>query len=420
VTRLLAIMGSGETAPTMVKPHRQIFEALGSAHVPAVILDTPYGFQANADDITAKAIDYFRASVGHSVEAAELRRKEGAVPARREQALARLAAARWVFAGPGSPTYSLRQWRGTEVPDLLADKLERDGAVVFASAAALTLGRRTVPVYEIYKVGTDPEWEDGLDLLSFLGPDVAVVPHYDNAEGGNHDTRFCYLGEGRLARLEEQMSGDGWVLGVDEHTGCIFDLDAGRATIVGNGVVTIRRRGSSATVPAGMTLTIAELAGLAAGPGAESAGARASAVPSVTPAAPAPAPTSLHTEIARWSDEFDQAIAERDVEGAVNAVLGLDSTLVSWSGDTHQSDASDRGRATLRRMVARLGQLAQEGARDPRQVVGGFVEALLAERAAARAARRYEDADRVREALVKNGIEVRDSPDGTAWAITGD
>ena len=30
MTRLLVIMGSGETAPTMVKPHRAIFERLGA------------------------------------------------------------------------------------------------------------------------------------------------------------------------------------------------------------------------------------------------------------------------------------------------------------------------------------------------------------------------------------------------------
>ena len=39
------------------------------------------------------------------------------------------------------------------------------------------------------------------------------------------------------------MPDDGWVLGVDEHTGCVLDLDAGTATVVGNGVLTLRRRG---------------------------------------------------------------------------------------------------------------------------------------------------------------------------------
>ena len=417
MTRLLAIMGSGETAPTMIKPHRGLFDRLGPPPVPAVLLDTPYGFQTNADDISAKAVDYFSASVGRTVEVARLRRRSDD-PVARASALAKVAAARWVFAGPGSPSFALRQWRETELPELLAEKLGDDGCVVFASAAALTLGRYTVPVYEIYKVGTDPEWLEGLGLVDFLGPEVAVIPHYDNAEGGHHDTRFCYLGETRLAVLEEQMGPDGWVLGVDEHTGCFFDLDEGTASVVGNGVVTVRREGKSVTIESGRVLSIDELVGLAA-----SAGATAPVAPETAarePADPAlPAPTALHSEIRRLEAEFDTAVAALDVDGAVRAMLELDDTLVAWSGDTTQSDAGARGRAALRRMMSRLGDLARTGARDPREVVGGFVEALLAERAAARADRRYGDADRIRDALIACGVEVRDSPEGTVWELPG-
>jgi cyanophycinase-like exopeptidase len=418
VTRILTIMGSGETAPTMIKPHRALFERLGPEPVPAVLLDTPYGFQANADDISRRAVDYFQASVGRRVEVAGLRERDGDSVAR-ASALARVASARWVFAGPGSPTYALRQWRGTEVPDLLADKLAHGGCVVFASAAALTLGRRTVPVYEIYKVGAVPEWQDGLDLLGFLGPDVAVIPHYDNAEGGNHDTRFCYLGEPRLALLEEQMGPDGWVLGVDEHTGCVFDLEAGTATVVGNGVVTVRRAGKSSVIEAGTTLAIGDLVELAFSSSAASSSASAPSGAGSAPAASAAgsAPTALHADIRRLEEEFDAAVAAADVDAAVRAMLELDDTLEAWSGDTTQSDAGPRGRAALRRMIARLGDLARTGARDPREVVGGFVTALLAERAAARGDKRYGDADRIRDALVACGVEVRDTPEGTVWEV---
>lgn len=412
MTRLLAIMGSGETAPTMIKPHRALFDRLEPNPVAAVLLDTPFGFQANADDISARAIDYFAASVGRQVEVASLRRVEGADPVEREAALARLAKARWVFAGPGSPTYALRQWAGTDVPDLLADKLAHDGCVVFASAAALTLGRFTVPVYEIYKVGADPVWAEGLDLLGFLGPDVAVIPHYDNAEGGNHDTRYCYLGETRLARLEEQMPDSGWVLGIDEHTGCIIDLDEGTATVVGNGVVTVRRRGVSECLATGTTVPIGSLAEL-------TAGKRAAAAP--LPSQPEPpaaaARTVLHGEIRRLETEFDRAVEERKVADAVRAMLELDDTLEAWSGDTTQSDAPERGRAAQRRMAVRLGELAERGTRDRRQLVGGFVEALLAEREGARSAGRYPDADRIRDILATQGVEVRDTPDGAVWDV---
>ena len=69
--RLLTIMGSGETAPTMVKVHRQLLERVGGG--PAVLLDTPYGFQENADDISEKAQAYFATSVGHPIAIARFR-----------------------------------------------------------------------------------------------------------------------------------------------------------------------------------------------------------------------------------------------------------------------------------------------------------------------------------------------------------
>jgi hypothetical protein len=396
----------------MIKPHRQLFDRLGPDPLAAVILDTPYGFQVNADDISARAVDYFAASVGRKVEAVDLRRLEGTDPVRTEAALARLAAARWVFAGPGSPTYALRQWAGTDVPELLADKLTDDGCLVFASAAALTLGRYTVPVYEIYKVGADPEWAAGLDLLQSLGPDLAVIPHYDNAEGGTHDTRYCYLGERRLAALEAQMPDSGWVLGVDEHTGCVFDFAAGTASVVGNGGVTVRRAGKSEVLGSGETVPIGVLVDLASGK-------RVAGVPLPPPPVPsaAVAPTALHAEIRRLESEFDNAVAALDVDAAVRAVLELDDTLVAWAGDTTQSDAGDRGRAALRRMVARLGDLARTGARDPSQVVGGFVDALLEARSAARTGGRYDEADRLRNRLLALGVEVRDRPDGSEWEL---
>ncbi len=61
-------MGSGETAPAMIKAHRMLLERVPEGA--AVLLDTPYGFQENADDITARARQYFRASVGHDVTVA--------------------------------------------------------------------------------------------------------------------------------------------------------------------------------------------------------------------------------------------------------------------------------------------------------------------------------------------------------------
>ena len=134
------------------------------------------------------------------------------------------------------------------MPPLLAEKLALGGALTFASAAALTLGAVTVPVYEVYKVGEDPHWVPGLDLLAGIGLPVALIPHYDNAEGGTHDTRFCYLGEQRLAMLERELPEGTFVLGVDEHSALCIDLDEQRATVAGHGGVTVRVQGRSARI----------------------------------------------------------------------------------------------------------------------------------------------------------------------------
>jgi cyanophycinase-like exopeptidase len=412
--RLLVIMGSGETSPTMVKTHREVFARLG-ADPAAVLLDTPFGFQENADDISAKALDYCRRSVGQSVEVASFRTADGLDPVQREAALAQIRGAQWVFAGPGSPTYTLRQWAGTEIPDLLADKLRHGGVVNFASAAALNLGLVTVPVYEIYKVGADPVWAPGLDLLSPLGLPVAVIPHYDNAEGGNHDTRFCYLGERRLRLLEAQLPASAFVLGVDEHTGCVLDLDAGTATVVGLGQLTVRRQGRSAVVASGSTVTIDALVSMAFH-GTSGKGPAGAAVASAEAGGVAvPAPSPLMETVRQHESAFDAAVQGRDVEGAVRAVLALDDALAAWGADTLQSDEMDRGRGALRRMIVRLGELARVGARDPRDGIGPYVSLLLSARDAARRGRRFDEADGIRDRLVSLGLEIRDAPEGTDW-----
>jgi len=123
--------------------------------------------------------------------------------------------------------------------------------------------------------------------------------------------------------------------------------------------------------------------------------------------------------IVRLGAEFDEALARRDANAAVRCALSLEEELHAWSSDTLQSDEADRGRATLRGMLVRLGEAAQEGVRDPRAVVAPWVDALLALRASARAAKRWNEADEVRDHLLALGVEVRDDPSGTTWDFDG-
>ncbi|GAB3593775.1 hypothetical protein GCM10027446_16550 [Angustibacter peucedani] len=420
----LVLMGSGETAPTLVPVHREVLAATRAAagDGPAVLVDTPFGFQLNADELVQRTQTYFAQSVGQPVEVAAWRSSSASV-VERERALSLLQQAVWAFSGPGSPSYALRQWADTPVPSALLEVATRGGTLVLGSAAAVTVGTHSIPVYEVYKAGEPPRWLEGLDLLGRLtGLRAAVVPHYDNAEGGTHDTRFCYLGEPRLAGLEAELPDDVGVLGVDEHTVLWCDLEARTARVLGRGVVTVRRRGRSTTFASGTTVGFDQLDALLRGVEAASEPVAAPVVPDGTgsaatdPAGAAPA-ASLRAEAEAAQVAFDAGLAARDVDACVTAVLGLEHAVHDWSTDMLQSDDADVARRTLRSLVVRLGELAATGAADPRDAVAPYVDLLLELRAAARDGKDFATSDLVRDRLVAAGVEVRDTPDGADWSL---
>ncbi|MGA1298651.1 MAG: hypothetical protein ACO31G_08270 [Ilumatobacteraceae bacterium] len=411
--RILTIMGSGETAPTMMKHHRDLIARLPGDPL-AVVIDTPYGFQENAPELASRAVEYFRQSVGYPIQVAGLGRLKNVDVLTVETGLSLLRRADYVFAGPGSPTYALNQWENTAVPDVLREKLQSGGAVTFASAAALTLGRFTVPVYEIYKVGIEPHWLEGLDVLRTIGLDVAVIPHYDNTEGGHHDTRFCYLGERRLAMLEQELPDGAHVLGVDEHTGVVIDIDADTATVIGNGTITVRVRGESTVFESGVTIPVDMLRD-------PSRTSSSSATTTTTSRESRPVTESTHVasslldEVAKAEASFESALASGDSESAVRSVLELETSIRNWSVDTLQSDAMDRAHAALRSMIVRLGEAAVKGMADPRTAIDPVMNVVLEIRRTVRDEKRYDLSDVLRDRLAVVGIEIRDTPTGPEW-----
>src|SRR5580692_10726093 len=241
----------------MTKVHRQLLKRLDP--VRAVSLDTAYGFQANVPQMTEKIVDYFATSLRVPITPLHFTVFEGSSDVERAAFRQDVRAANYVFAGPGSPSYALYQWSPLGLAEDLRGTLQAGGVLCFASAAALTLGYVTVPVYEIYKVGTAAYWLHGLDVLGMVGIRGAIIPHYDNAEGGNYDTRFCYLGEDRLVDLERQLPDETGILGVDEHTAGIIDLEQKSLTVMGKGGVYWRRNGQTRTFDSGSVTALEEL-----------------------------------------------------------------------------------------------------------------------------------------------------------------
>ena len=387
--RLLTMMGSGETTATMVPVHRTVFDRLGGRPLVAV-LDTPYGFQENADELTARTLDYFRTSLPMAeFEVASLRSAGDPAPFR-ERALDTLRRARVIFSGPGSPSYALRVWAGTPIPGILADKIIVGGALTFASAASITLGRFSLPVYEVYKVGADPHWLDGLDILGAAGISAVVVPHWDNAEGGTHDTSRCWMGARRFGALRSRLPVGVAVLGVDEHTACLLDLDEGRLSVAGKGTVTLLVGPDTVVLGHDDSAPLSLL----------NAGLAESVHP---PAHRAPASR------ASLEGDFERAAEAGDAGAALDAILSLEDAHQSWDGE-----AAAAAHSSLLGMVTRFATV-MAGLRLDDTARAGAVEALLGVRARARADGRWQDADAIRRALSLLSVEVRDTPGGTVW-----
>ncbi len=439
--RVLAIIGSGETSPTMVTAHRELISRLGLTSPQAIVLATPYAFQENAADVSARTRRYFADSVGLQVRVAagtspnaDPAMAPPLIPPDEEdeaRQAAGIRAADWVFAGPGSPSYALAHWQAGPVAAGLRDRvLAGDGLTVLASAAAATAGRFTLPVYEIYKAGGAPRWLDGLDLLDSFGLTVALIPHYDNAEGGRYDTRYCYLGERRLAAMERSLPADAAVLGVDEHTAVLIDLRTGDVEIRGRGGMTVRRSGHSVVLPAGTRLPLAELRELVQGVRRAAGGGDAQEVTEGRgPADPGGGDGTaagdgdgemlpLPEIMAAAEQRFEAAAGTRDADAMVGVILELETAIGQWEADMDEDQGTEQARALLRGLVGRLGRAAQDGLTDPRERLRPAVEPLLELRAALRGTGNFAAADAIREALTGAGFDVSDTPEGTRWQPT--
>ncbi len=294
----VTLIGSGEFSTGFVPLYQQLLARLASPR--AVFVETPAGFQTNADELTQTAQTFFRRELNVPLEAAPLRHS-GAPAEQVQTAKEKIAAANFIVAGPGSPTYAIRHWRATEVGAILARRLAEGAQLVFASSAAVAISRYALPVYEIYKVGEDPFWAEGLNLLGGQGFELAIVSHWNN-----RDPR-CFVGLARFEALAAQLPPTTVVLGVDENTSVTLDFEARSATVGGAGAVTLQHPSVTRRFVSGDTFDLAALTPA----GLTTATRRPAAKP---PAPPAPLPSAelyVPEAVHQWAAQRDVLRAEK-------------------------------------------------------------------------------------------------------------
>jgi hypothetical protein len=417
---VIALMGSGELTSTMVAVHKDLLAGAPSPPRP-VFLDTPAGFQLNADQLARKAREYFRDHVRHDLAVASFRNREEVSAYDAELAFHAMRESHYLLIGPGSPTYAVRQWKDTPIPEILAARVQAGGCLVAASAAALTVGRCTLPVYEIYKVGEDIHWVDGIDILSHFGLNLVVIPHWNNAEGGTHDTRFCYMGEPRFLRLESRLPPDCTILGLDEHTACLLDFEKDRATIRGIGRVTVRRGGVELQFGKGDALPLDLLrdAGSAVSwvggrePGAGPGASEAESVPG------GDRESGFWQEIHEIESLFRNGVESRTVKDMIRALLELDRLIWQAAMDRESDEFVAQARDIFRDMVVFLGVQMESCPADRRAAVAPLVDELLSLRERFRVRKQWKEADEIRDSIQRADIIVEDTSEGVRWKLTG-
>jgi peptidase E len=410
---VIVLMGSGELTATMVEVHKEVLARLGDAPK-AVFLDTPAGFQLNADQLSQRAVEYFRTNVGYPMAVVSFKAKDVS-PLESERAFRVLKEADYVLVGPGSPTYALRQWKETPVPGILEERIREGACLVAASAAALTVGRFTLPVYEIYKVGQELHWVEGMDILGHLGLNILVIPHWNNAEGGTHDTRFCFMGEGRFTILESMLPEDVSILGLDEHTACVIDFDTEEVSVKGIGSVTLRGRTFERIFPRGGRFPLKTLS-------SEAGGSVRTGEVSEKAAAAGPKPVLTAGGETFWEDVHAIAAAfqsglDGDPRDAANALLNLDRLIWQAQQKAENPEFISQAREILRESVVLLGTRLASAPRSKGECLAPLVEELLALRDSFREKKQWQEADAVRDCLRHVNIEVDDTSGGHQWRL---
>jgi hypothetical protein len=258
----VVFFGSGETSPT----GGLVFQKLSSRFPKGfriAILETPAGFELNSALVAGRVADFLRVRLGEKnprIDVIPARRRGTPFSPNAPEILEPLPLADWIYFGAGSPSYAIRQLRGSLAWQQILSAWHQGAMLVLASAAMIAIGAYALPVYEIYKVGEDPHWKPGLDLFGPLGWKLVLISHWNNSEGGEElDTSRCFIGRERFQILQSLLPPEAVILGIDEHTMVELDWASGKGRVEGKGNLTVLKAGQERMYPSGGDFPLDEI-----------------------------------------------------------------------------------------------------------------------------------------------------------------
>jgi hypothetical protein len=345
----VVLFGSGETSPRGQKIFDYLFShflsrsaASEAGTSPRVaVLETPAGFELNSPQVAGRVADFLEHHLQNFaplVQVVAARKRGTPFSPDSYEVVAPLLYSDLIFLGPGSPSYAIRQLRHSLAWYAMVARHQRGGALVLASAASIAFSSYALPVYEIYKVGQDIHWKEGLGFFETYGLPLVVIPHWNNTDGGEElDTSRCFMGRERFELLLSLLPPGNTVVGIDEKTGLLLDLEAGICQVLGKDGVTVIREGKEETFREGKSFSL-QVLGDFRFPEVDAAGVPASLWRAIDEAAEIKPSARPSREVLALVQQRQEARASRE-----------------WQ----QADA-------LRQEIARLGWLVQDTTEGPR------------------------------------------------------
>lgn len=262
----ITLMGSGETSPM----GGQVFEILARdlldrfpPPLTISVLETPAGFEVNAQRVAGRVADFLTTRLQNyhpQVELIHARKRDTPFSPDSPEIVQPLYNSQMIFYGPGSPTYTIRQLENSLAWYILQARHRLGANLVLASAAIISISAQALPVYEIYKVGEEVHWKHGLDFFKPYGLSLAIIPHWNNNEGGDEvDTSRCFMGQDRFNLLREMLSPETTILGIDEHSALTINLEAGACTVRGLGEAHILKGADQQDCSSGCSFSLKDL-----------------------------------------------------------------------------------------------------------------------------------------------------------------
>ena len=258
----IAFLGSGETSLA----GGRIFEALVrdlKEPLRIALMETPAGFELNSAQVVGRVGEFMASRLQNYkpvVDIIAARRKGSAYSPDDPEIIKPLLYANLIFMGPGSPTYAIRQLKGSLAWEVIRARHRLGAALIFASAATISVGAHALPVYEVYKVGQDMHVVDGLNFFADFGVHLSFIPHWNNADGGvDLDTSRCFVGMERFSEWCGMVPTENTTVGLDEHTGIILDFGKGICEVSGVSSVSLVRQCIPEMHPAESTFAMQEL-----------------------------------------------------------------------------------------------------------------------------------------------------------------